>query len=84
MKKYLITILMILSFYETILSQTNRIIERIFNDSTMIENITFYDSFGYPEQVIQIKGSPNMKNIVTPVFYDNMRRDNAKVYLPYV
>ncbi|MDR1554093.1 MAG: DUF6443 domain-containing protein, partial [Prevotellaceae bacterium] len=47
-------------------------------------DITYYDGLGYPEQVIQIKGSPNMKNIVTPVYYDNMRRDNAKVYLPYV
>jgi hypothetical protein len=34
--------------------------------------------------VIQIKGSPNQENIVKPVFYDNMRRDNAKVYMPYI
>ncbi|MDR1347879.1 MAG: DUF6443 domain-containing protein [Prevotellaceae bacterium] len=47
-------------------------------------DITYYDGLGYPEQVIQVKGSPNMKNIVKPVYYDNMRRNNAKVYLPYV
>ena len=47
-------------------------------------DITYYDGLGYPEQVIQIEGSPSKKNIITPVYYDNMRRDNAKVYLPYV
>ncbi|MDR1348119.1 MAG: DUF6443 domain-containing protein, partial [Prevotellaceae bacterium] len=47
-------------------------------------DITYYDGLGYPEQIIQIKGSPMQQNMVTPVYYDNMRRDNAKVYLPYV
>ncbi|MDR1349126.1 MAG: DUF6443 domain-containing protein [Prevotellaceae bacterium] len=48
------------------------------------QDITFYDGLGYPEQVIQVKGSPNMKNVVQPVVYDNMHRNNAKVYLPYI
>ncbi|MDR1347758.1 MAG: DUF6443 domain-containing protein, partial [Prevotellaceae bacterium] len=46
-------------------------------------NITYYDAFGLPEQAIQVKASPNMKNIVQPVAYDNMRRSDAKAYLPY-
>ncbi|MDR2293306.1 MAG: DUF6443 domain-containing protein, partial [Prevotellaceae bacterium] len=54
------------------------------NAASYYRDITYYNGLGYPEQVIQIKGSPNMKNIVKPVYYDNMRRDNAKVYLPYI
>ncbi|MDR1199206.1 MAG: DUF6443 domain-containing protein [Prevotellaceae bacterium] len=48
------------------------------------EDITFFDGLGYPEQIIQVQGSPNRRNIVTPVVYDNMMRDDAKSYLPYV
>ncbi|MDR1347343.1 MAG: DUF6443 domain-containing protein, partial [Prevotellaceae bacterium] len=54
------------------------------NAAQYYRDITYYDGLGYPEQVIRIKGSPMQKNMVTPVYYDNMRRDNAKVYLPYV
>ncbi|MDR1198836.1 MAG: DUF6443 domain-containing protein [Prevotellaceae bacterium] len=54
------------------------------NAAQYYRDIMYYDGLGYPEQVIQIKGSPMQNNIVTPVYYDNMRRDNAKVYLPYV
>jgi len=49
------------------------------------EDITFYDGLGYAEQVVQVGASPTAgKNIVTPVWYDNMRRSDARTYLPYV
>ena len=47
-------------------------------------SITYYDDFGAPEQSILIKASPTHKNIVQPIVYDNMRRSDAKTYLPYV
>ena len=49
------------------------------------EDITFYDGLGYAEQIVQVGASPSGgKNIVTPVWYDAMRRDDARSYLPYV
>ena len=49
------------------------------------EDITFYDGLGYAEQVVQVGASPTAgKNIVTPLWYDNMRRADARSYLPYV
>ncbi|MBR3075303.1 MAG: BACON domain-containing protein, partial [Bacteroidales bacterium] len=49
------------------------------------EDITFYDGLGYAEQVVQVGASPSGgKNIVTPVWYDVMRRSDARSYLPYV
>ena len=49
------------------------------------EDITFYDGLGYAEQVVQVGASPSTgKNIVTPIWYDSMRRDDARSYLPYV
>jgi len=49
-----------------------------------IQDITFYDGLGYADQVINVAASPNGKNIVTPVWYDNMRRADARTYLPFV
>ena len=46
-------------------------------------DITYYDGLGYPTQIISVGASPSGKNIVTPVWYDPMRRDDAKAYLPY-
>ena len=49
------------------------------------EDITFYDGLGYAEQVVQVGASPSAgKNIVTPVWYDSMRRADTRSYLPYV
>ena len=50
------------------------------------EDITFYDGLGYPEQIVQVGASPaaGNKNIVTPVWYDSMRRADARSYLPFV
>ena len=73
----------------TVTPNTNRIIRKTYTNTVgkepqHFDDVTYYDGLGYPEQVIQVKGSPNEKNIITPVYYDNMRRNNARVYLPYV
>ncbi|MBR0313747.1 MAG: hypothetical protein IJK39_01300 [Bacteroidales bacterium] len=46
-------------------------------------DITYYDGLGYPTQVISVGASPSGKNIITPLWYDPMRREDAKAYLPY-
>ncbi|MDR2292457.1 MAG: DUF6443 domain-containing protein, partial [Prevotellaceae bacterium] len=78
-----------LLFCGTTFSQTGNWIRKTVylsdvDTSQNYRDITFYNGLGYPEQVIQIKGSPNMKNLVKPIVYDNMRRNDAKVYLPYI
>lgn len=47
-------------------------------------DITYYDGLGYPTQTIAAAASPSGKSIVSPVHYDSLRRDNARIYLPYV
>ena len=51
--------------------------------SASIMDITYYDGLGYPAQVINVGASPSGKNIITPVWHDVMRREDAKTYLPY-
>ena len=52
---------------------------------THVDDITFYDGFGYAEQVILVGASANTnRNIVTPIEYDNMRRPDTRIYLPFV
>ena len=46
-------------------------------------DITYFDGLGYQTQVISVGASPSGKNIITPIWYDQMRRDDAKAYLPY-
>ena len=51
-------------------------------------DVTYHDGLGYPVQSIQTDATGTMAhgqgdNIVTPVYYDNMRRDNAREYLPF-
>ncbi|MDR2126643.1 MAG: RHS repeat-associated core domain-containing protein, partial [Prevotellaceae bacterium] len=53
------------------------------NSSYFFEDIMYYDALGYPEQKINVTASPNRQNIVTPVVFDNMKR-NVKNFLPYV
>ena len=55
------------------------------NGNSYYDDITFYDGLGYPEQVVQVGASANTgKNIVTPIYYDLVRRSDVRVYLPYV
>ena len=54
------------------------------NPGNSIVDITYYDGLGRPEQQIAVAGSPQDKDVVTPIVYDAAGRDNAKQYLPYV
>ena len=47
------------------------------------EDITFYDGLGYPDQIIRVGASPEARNLVIPLWYDNMMRDDSRIYLPY-
>ena len=49
-----------------------------------VRDISYYDGFGDLAQTINVKGSPSGGNIITPMYYDNMRRADARIYLPYV
>lgn len=48
-------------------------------------DVTYYDGLGYPVQLVAGKagGTSAAPNLVTPIVYDNMRRDDAVSYLPY-
>ncbi|MDR1671614.1 MAG: DUF6443 domain-containing protein [Alistipes sp.] len=53
------------------------------NGVSSIVDINYCDGLGYPVQKISVAASPVGGNsIVTPVYYDNMRRESRK-YLPY-
>jgi len=49
-----------------------------------VRNISYYDGLGGLFQAISVKGSPSGGNVIIPTYYDNMRRADARVYLPYV
>ena len=53
------------------------------NGASSTLDITYYDGLGYPSQIISVGASPTGKNIITPIWYDPMRREDAKAYLPY-
>ncbi|WP_159092245.1 DUF6443 domain-containing protein [Aquimarina sp. Aq107] len=52
------------------------------NNSDVIENITYFDGLGRVKQQIGIKASPDKKDIVIHVGYDDYGRQN-KQYLPF-
>ena len=65
----------------------NWILKQTFNSengSSSILDITYYDGLGYPAQTVSVAAAPNGKNIVTPIWFDVMRREDAKSYLPLV
>jgi RHS repeat-associated protein len=45
-------------------------------------NIQYFDELGRPLQNIEWKGSPNKRDLVTPISYDAFGREDTK-YLPY-
>ncbi len=46
-------------------------------------DIVYYDGLGYPIQKVRTSTLTTDEHIVTPIAYDALRRDDAKVYLPY-
>ena len=74
------------------LSNENYILTRLFQTETttgvvsknkdVIEEVTYFDGLGRAKQSIGIKQSPNKKDIVTHIEYDEFGRQ-AKDFLPY-
>lgn len=66
----------------------NYILSKTYTDKTgsnYTEDIIFYNGLGDQKQVVSVAATPdNNKNIVTPYYYDIFRRENARMYLPYV
>lgn len=47
-------------------------------------DLKYFDGLGYPTQIVNVGASPQKyNNIITPIEYDNMRRSDARLYLPY-
>jgi RHS repeat-associated protein len=70
----------------TDVSQGNWIQTTTYTDSSathFVRDILYYDGLGDLSQTISVKGSPAGGNIIAPTYYDNMRRAEARVYLPY-
>ncbi len=73
-------------------SNTNYVAVQTFtkeNEGQSVIDITYHDGLGYPVQKINVGAAASMSggrhgSIITPIVYDQMRRDDAKVYLPYV
>ena len=64
----------------------NWVMERTYTgtgSSSYVNDIEYYDGLGIPEQRIQVGASPSGKSIVTPVYKDDLLRDNTREYLPY-
>ncbi|PTS95558.1 hypothetical protein DBR11_21125, partial [Pedobacter sp. HMWF019] len=45
-------------------------------------DIQYFDGLGRPLQAIQVKGSPTLRDVITPMAYDTYGREDKK-YLPY-
>ena len=46
-------------------------------------DIVYYDGLGYPIQKVRTSTQTQWGNIVTPIRYDALRRDDARAFLPY-
>ncbi|TKC60280.1 RHS repeat-associated core domain-containing protein [Pedobacter hiemivivus] len=58
----------------------NELINSAINESS--KSVQYFDDFGRPEQDIAINASPTNKDILRPVVYDVLGREDKK-YLPY-
>ena len=65
-------------------SSTNAISTKTYYDGThSYADITYYDGFGAPYQTVLNRAAPDGRNLVAPILYDDMYRDNATVLLPF-
>lgn len=55
----------------------------ITNNSDVMESISYFDGLGRPMQSIAIKASPSKQDLITPIEYDALGRQE-KEYLPYM
>ena len=69
---------------DNITSSTNAISTKTYYDGThSYADITYYDGFGAPYQTVLNRAAPDGRNLVAPILYDDMYRDNATVLLPF-
>lgn len=62
----------------------NWILTRTFNgNKPAMSDVTYYNGLGLPEQSIQIAASPDGRDLVTPISYDALLREDVKSYLSY-
>lgn len=69
------------------LSDGNRIRTKRFirpGRTESVADIDYFDGLGFLTQKVSVKASPEGTNLITPYYYDELRRDNARNYLPYV
>ena len=65
-------------------SSTNAISTKTYYDGThSYADITYYDGLGAPYQTVLNRATPDGRNLVAPILYDDMYRDNATVLLPF-
>lgn len=90
MKKiFILSFILPLSFAaigQSITTNENYILTRTYTaekGATSIEDVTYYDGLGYPSQSVSVGASSDgAQSIVTPVYYDALRRESRQ-YLPY-
>lgn len=69
------------------LSDGNRIRTKRFirpGRAESVADVAYFDGLGFLAQEVSVKASPEGTNLITPYYYDELRRDNARSYLPYV
>ena len=67
-------------------SETNWIMTRTAtasNGINMVSDIRYFNGLGLPVQDVSVKYTPQGNDLVAPVEYDGILRDDARSYLPY-
>lgn len=53
------------------------------DESRSFADITYYDGLGAPVQTVLNMAAPDGRNLIRPILYDEMYRDNARQLLPF-
>ena len=64
------------------LNQQSQVISASLDKTQVETGIQYFDGLGRPIQTVQVKGSPNGRDMVQPIVYDQFGREATK-YLPY-